>query len=111
MVSTYEGANILLRCIDEVTRHIKLLLSLIMQDFTVGVFRSMPGVGRSPGEGRFHEVVFKNVIYVVFYCCGNDEGDIDNLVSADLRWAAFVRLCKWADPGRLRNASKERMID
>jgi hypothetical protein len=110
MVGTYVRKDILLRCIGEVTRHIDLLPSPIIKDFTASVFESVHGVDRLPGEGRFHELVFENVKYVLFYYYGNGEGDMNDPVDPDNRLVAFVRLCERADLVRLRNGLEEKMI-
>jgi hypothetical protein len=85
MIGTYVGTNILLRCIGEVTRHVDLLPSLIIKDFAADEHDSVRGVARLPREGRFRELVFENVKYVVFYNYGDGEGDMDEPADPDIR--------------------------
>jgi hypothetical protein len=63
---------------------------------------------RLPGEDRFHELVFGNV---VIYPYGPDDWDMTDSAEPDIQWIAFARLCERADLIRLRDDSGERMIE
>ncbi|PVH92344.1 hypothetical protein DM02DRAFT_281659 [Periconia macrospinosa] len=100
----------LLRCISQVSSHIKLLPLLVIKDITAIDFEYATGIDSLCGDGRFKDVVFENVKYAVIYRMGFDDCDINEPTEPDRGWKAFRMLCERADRALLRTDMFERAI-
>lgn len=98
----------LVKCLNAVTKRIKLIPLLVIRDVIV-TFDINYNVRPLSGEGRFEELVFENVQYSL-----TDDITLSgpsDLKKLDNRWRVLPRLCERANRVRIRTGTVDRIME